>query len=317
MNRPQSFPYQSVDRHGSCGSGRTVPKRAVALSMVALAVPVVAALPAVTRPAGLEPLVWLVALVPVFLLSYHCGWRGAAAGSLAGVGVLAVTQVVVPALTSEPLPRWGSLVAVGSTYLLVCAAAGVLAESLHRSRDRAEALALTDELTGIPNRRHVRLVLEHDFAAAQRGRPLTVALFDLDRFKEYNDRHGHPAGDEALRRFATVLHAATRQMNTSGRYGGEEFLTVLSETDVEASLNFVERVRGVARDLDLPVGSITVSTGVASYHPGMETPDDLVAAADAAMYEAKSQGGDRVCVAEAPPNRSHSAHTRAGSAAGG
>lgn len=270
------------------------------LCVAALAIPVAVTVLAPIRPDGLEPLVWLVALVPVFLLANYRGWRGAALGAVAGLVVLTVTQGGLFLVAEEVGPQWGALLAIATVYAAICAGAGALAESLHLSRERAEALALTDELTGIPNRRHVRLVLEHDFASAQRGRPLTIAFFDLDRFKLYNDEHGHAAGDVALQLFAGMLHAVTRRMNTSGRYGGEEFLAVLSETDAEASLVFVERVLRKTRALDLPAGSISVSAGVASYHPGMHTADDLVAAADAALYTAKAAGGNAIRVAEQP-----------------
>lgn len=78
------------------------------------------------------------------------------------------------------------------------------------------------------NRRHALVALAQEFAAAQRGRPLAVVMFDLDDFKRYNDLHGHAAGDEALRAFASVLHQTTRQMNLSARLGGEEFVSILS-----------------------------------------------------------------------------------------
>jgi diguanylate cyclase (GGDEF)-like protein len=295
------IPGQGGDQSAlSYGGREAVPRRAIFLCAAALSVPMVVTLLGPLRPEGLEPLIWLVSLVPVFLLAYYRGWRGAALAALAGLVVLITTQGGLLLLMDDAPPQWVALVAIAAVYLAVCAAAGSLAESLHRSRERAEALALTDELTGIPNRRHVCLVLDHDFAAAQRGRPLTVALFDLDRFKLYNDQHGHAAGDRALRLFARMLNDATRRMNRSGRYGGEEFLAVLSETDVESSMIFVERVRRQARSLDLPAGAISVSVGIAAYYPEMETPEDLVAAADGALYQAKSLGGNEVCVA-APP----------------
>jgi diguanylate cyclase (GGDEF)-like protein len=169
---------------------------------------------------------------------------------------------------------------------------------LHRERGRVEKLALTDELTDIPNRRHLRLYLETEFAAAQRGRPLVVVFFDLDRFKQYNDRYGHHAGDDALRLFAGVLQGQTRSMNLSGRFGGEEFVSVLSSCDVAGALVFVERIKKHLREADFPHGRITVSAGIAAYAPTMKDPDDLLRAADAVLYEAKRGEGDGVRVAE-------------------
>jgi diguanylate cyclase (GGDEF)-like protein len=290
---------------GSASQSQTgstpVPLRAIAWSAVALSVPVLNTLLVRGQPQELEFLLWLLALVPAFLLSYYRSWRGVAIALAVGMAVLSTTQVVVVLVVQEIVPQWGALLAVTTAYVAIGLAVGWLSELLHRNRERAEALALTDELTRIPNRRHLRLVLEHDFAAAQRGRPLTVAIFDLDRFKNYNDRYGHAAGDIVLRAFAEMLDAGTRRMNLSGRYGGEEFLAVLSETGLDRALQFVERIRHSTTVLELPAGSISVSAGVASYRPGMRSPDDLIAAADEALYRAKADGGDTVRVAGGEP----------------
>jgi cyclic di-GMP phosphodiesterase len=127
-----------------------------------------------------------------------------------------------------------------------------------------------------------------------RGRPLAVVLFDLDNFKEYNDRYGHAAGDEALKVFGGVLLKTTRQMNLSGRFGGEEFLSVLAESSSEGAMVFAERVRASLRAAGLGLGPLTVSAGVAGYHRGLQTPDELLAGADHALYRAKREGRDCV-----------------------
>jgi diguanylate cyclase (GGDEF)-like protein len=176
----------------------------------------------------------------------------------------------------------------------------LLADRLHGERMRAEELALTDELTGLPNRRYVRLILDREFAAARRGRPLVIISFDLDRFKQYNDRNGHAAGDLALRAVAQSLAGQTRTMNISGRWGGEEFLAVLSSAEIAGALVFVERVKNRLRELQLRGGPLTVSCGLAAYQPGMRTPEDLLAAADAALYEAKAAGVDSLRVYQPP-----------------
>src|SRR5690606_15056905 len=98
-----------------------------------------------------------------------------------------------------------------------------------RLHERIRVLSLTDPLTGLANRRHLSVYLEREFAAARRGRTLSVLLFHLDRFKEYNDTAGHQAGDEALRAFARILRTETRTMNLTARYGGDEFIAVLTE----------------------------------------------------------------------------------------
>src|SRR5690606_9331337 len=157
-------------------------------------------------------------------------------------------------------------------------------------------LSLTDPLVQLPNRRQLDLFLEKEFAAAERGRPLCFVLYDLDRFKQYNDTQGHRAGDVALIRFASVLRTETRAMNLAARYGGEEFATVLSGTDLAGGRAHAERVR--QRCAETFGGEITVSAGVAEYVREMRTPIDLVVAADRALYRAKVGRRNRVCVAE-------------------
>jgi putative two-component system response regulator len=167
-------------------------------------------------------------------------------------------------------------------------------EVLHRDRDEVEDLAFTDLLTGLPNRRHARVFLENEFAAAERGRFLAVVLFDLDSFKQYNDTHGHQAGDEALQLFASVLARTTRKMNLSARFGGEEFVSVLAGSDLEGAYLFADRVRTALRARNLGSPPLTVSAGVAEYRATMGSPEELLAAADQALYAAKRDG--RNCV---------------------
>lgn len=286
---------------------KAVPRSAVAVCVAALSAPLWGAL---LLPPGwlvVAPAFGLLALVPVFLLAYYRGWPGVAVALAAGLVVLALSAALLLLLRGQ-LAVAGAFGTVTLAFVVVAAATGWLSEMLHRGRERAEALALTDELTGLPNRRHLRLVLERDFAAAQRrGRPLSLAMFDLDQFKAYNDRYGHAAGDVALQAFAGMLQARTRRTDLSARYGGEEFLTILAETDIEDALTFVDVLRERIANLELPEGSVTASIGLASHTPGMTTLDDLIAAADKAMYQAKAAGGDTVHVADWHPAQGHPA----------
>jgi diguanylate cyclase (GGDEF)-like protein len=215
----------------------------------------------------------------------------------AGMAVLSVTQVLVLALDLHA-PDWRFLLGLVAIYVAICVALAVVAEMLHRERRMAESLALRDALTGLPNRRHAELLLDSQFAAAMRGHRLAVALFDLDRFKQLNDRHGHAAGDAALQAFAQVLQRNTRRMNLSARFGGEEFLAVLLDGEIAGAVKFVERVLAETRALQLPSGPLTVSAGLAGYEDGMGSHEVLVAAADRALYAAKRDGRDRLAVAE-------------------
>jgi len=277
----------------------SIPIRALILSFAALSIPV---FNAVVLPefAGDEVglLIWLMALVPAFLLTYYRGWQGASLALAMGMAALTLTHVTL-VLAGVRVSNWALLAGIVTAYVAISLGIGWLGELLHVERKKAERMALTDVLTGIPNRRHSVVFLESTFAAARRGVPLTVVLFDLDRFKIFNDTHGHLAGDEALKKVAEVLLDSTRRMNLTARWGGEEFVSVLSETPLDGGVIFAERVLAEIHTA-FPDGSVTVSAGVAAYEKGMDTPARLLTAADGAMYAAKAAGGD--CVRSASPH---------------
>lgn len=273
----------------------SMPRRAVALSAVALIAPVLVSTILPGASEDYELLVWLLLLVPAFLLAYFRGWRGVTAALAVGMLLMVSVQVGL-GLLGYRAPDLPLLIGVVVAYVSIALGIGILSDKLHAERMKAEELALTDELTGLPNRRYVRLTLEREFAAACRGRPLVVVFFDLDRFKAYNDKHGHASGDAALRAVAHALSTQTRAMNISGRWGGEEFLAVLSSAEIAGALVFVERVKNKLREVELRGGPITMSCGLAAYQPGIRCAEDLLAAADAALYEAKAAGLDSLRV---------------------
>ncbi len=275
---------------------RHIPLRALWLSFAALSIPVSAAMffPAwASEDTGL--LMWLTALVPAFLLTYYRGWQGASLALAMGMAALVLTQVAL-VLGGIKVHNWALLTGVVFVYLATSLGIGWVTELLHVERRRAERLALMDPLTGMPNRRHSVVFIEAAFAAAKRGIPFAVVLFDVDRFKAFNDTRGHLAGDEALKTIAEVLVGSTRKMNLTARWGGEEFLSMLSDTPVEGAKIFAERVLSEIHQA-FPDGSLTLSAGVARFTEKMDTPTRLLAAADQAMYEAKAAGGDCVRVA--------------------
>lgn len=279
---------------------RALPLRALVLSLGALAIPVAAAFlfpGQVLEDSG--PLIWLTALVPAFLLTYYRGWGGASAGLAAGMAVLSLTHAVV-VITGRGAPNWGLLLGVVTALIAICLGVGWMAELLHRERRAAESMALTDPLTGLANRRHAELILDTQCAAAERGMPLSVVLFDLDRFKDVNDRHGHAQGDRVIQRFAEVLREGSRRMDLAVRWGGEEFLLILPASAPLDSKMVVERALEVFRETRFPWGQVTASAGVAGYQKGMGGSDVLVATADSALYRAKAEGRDRVVVAQGP-----------------
>jgi len=276
----------------------TVPARALLLSLLSLCVPIVASatLPQWTSD-DVGVLVWLLALVPGFLLSYYRGWQGAALALAGGMAALSIAQVVL-LLVHATAPRPEVLLGMVVVLSAVSLGSGTVSTLFYRMLARAERMALTDPDTGMPNRRHAILEVEKAFAAAQRGAELSVALFDLDHFKRVNDRHGQAEGDEVLVSFADLLQSITRAMHVTARFGGDEFVAVLRGVAPDGARIYAERVRQRFSELALPCGPVTVSAGVAGYEPGMAAPDVLLAAADQALYRAKDAGRDRVVVLE-------------------
>ena len=172
---------------------------------------------------------------------------------------------------------------------------------LHRLMARQAA---TDGLTGLANRRQLDVALAAEIGRVHRyGGCLSVAFADLDGFKRLNDDFGHAAGDVVLRDFADLVRSTLRQSDVGGRWGGEEFMLLLPETDLDGAVNLVERVRRTleARTILAADGTplrVTASFGVATLQAG-DAGVDLVAAADAALYEAKRRGKNRVVSAGA------------------
>jgi diguanylate cyclase (GGDEF)-like protein len=171
---------------------------------------------------------------------------------------------------------------------------------LRAANDRLDHLANVDELTGLANRRAIMRTLEDACARShQDGSPVSLLMLDLDRFKALNDRYGHQAGDEVLRRVADAVAATCRDGDQVGRYGGEEIMVVLAQTDGVAAESMAERCRLVVEQLDIPYGErhlrLTTSGGVATLAEG-ETAAALISRADEAMYRAKRAGRNRVIV---------------------
>jgi two-component system cell cycle response regulator len=162
--------------------------------------------------------------------------------------------------------------------------------------DTCEEAAFTDHLTGLANRRRFERQLEREAGRSLRyNRPFCLLLIDIDNFKAVNDTYGHEAGDEAIRRLANSLQAGTRGIDLAARIGGEEFAVILPETHFGGGLELAERLRSAVREIEIPVvGYITSSFGVAEFPLHAQTERELIAVADAALYEAKRRGRDRV-----------------------
>ncbi|MBE1427071.1 diguanylate cyclase (GGDEF)-like protein [Desulfomicrobium macestii] len=165
---------------------------------------------------------------------------------------------------------------------------------LRRHNHELARISRTDALTGLANRMAIMEALDSELQRAHRyGRPLSIAMLDLDHFKMINDGHGHLAGDRVLKQVGNILARMVRTTDTAGRWGGEEFLALFPESDPDHALEASERIRKSMHETDFgSVGRCTISIGVASYVPG-DSADTLLQRADTALYQAKKQGRDR------------------------
>ncbi len=172
---------------------------------------------------------------------------------------------------------------------------------LRSSLAEMQLLSLEDPLLGVGNRRAMEVDLNFTEAEARRhDKSFAVALLDIDFFKRFNDRYGHQAGDVALHQVAQTIKATVRESDRVFRYGGEEILVLMPETEIEAAIQCVERVREAVERMELenadaPLGTLTVSAGVEAAQAGSW--QGMVAAADEALYKAKNGGRNRVCSA--------------------
>jgi diguanylate cyclase (GGDEF)-like protein len=162
--------------------------------------------------------------------------------------------------------------------------------------------ALTDALTGCYNRRSFEMQLDRELQMARRQhQPLSLAMLDLDRFKQLNDSVGHDAGDAALRKLADCFRQELRGVDSAARFGGDEFAVILPQAYSEGALLVAERMRERIEQIRIPgFGNLSASIGIATFPSHGTSRAELVVAADAALYRAKRAGRNRVCVAESP-----------------
>lgn len=178
-------------------------------------------------------------------------------------------------------------------------------EKIARLQKELEDLSFKDSLTNVANRRMFDSVMQVEWTNARRSsRPLSIIMFDIDYFKQYNDLYGHLQGDECLRQVAVLLEsAASRPRDFFARYGGEEFIMVLPETDAESAATVAERCRKLILEARIPHEAspvsrfLTISMGAATVTPSADDKvEDFVAIADRLLYRAKEGGRDRVVI---------------------
>ncbi len=171
--------------------------------------------------------------------------------------------------------------------------------TLALQNEKLERLSITDGLTMLYNRRHIMEILTQEARRSRRqGYPLSVLMIDVDNFKQFNDTHGHLAGDEALKQVASMLLESTRDVDFVARYGGEEFLVMLRDTPIDGAVHVAERIRSCMEEKPISVSGtqagVTVSIGAAALPKKSDDPESVIANADAALYQAKRSGRNRV-----------------------
>ena len=168
-------------------------------------------------------------------------------------------------------------------------------ERLRRQNEELERLSTSDALTGLHNRRFLTQRLSEELVRSYRHKgSFAVLMADVDEFKKYNDAFGHPAGDEVLKKVATILLNSTRSIDCTARYGGEEFAVLLTDTTGEVAAEVAERIRARVAAQEFAGRKITLSIGIAEFPAHGETAEEVISAADEALYAAKRAGRNRV-----------------------
>jgi diguanylate cyclase (GGDEF)-like protein len=228
-------------------------------------------------------------------------------GILSAVAALGYSLAVVASAPPGPLSLTTlAMLGVNLMALVLLAFVGmVISREQRRARDAAIRLSTIDPLTGLFNRSFFFAAIEREIArCARSGRGFCLVMMDLDELKAVNDRHGHFHGDRVLRGVGEVIRQGVRRIDTAARYGGDEFVVVLPETDPTGAYVVAEKIRQGVESLDvhIPRSDIrpSLSIGVVAYPGDGRTADELIIAADAAMYRSKRGGKNRVTGVQAP-----------------
>jgi len=214
---------------------------------------------------------------------------------------MAIRIFLLPGMSSS---EFGSLCLFAAACVVLCVGQlQCLKRMRHDTREKIEMMTFVDELTGVYNYRYLEQRLTEELQRAKRHNcPLSVVYIDFDNFKLVNDTFGHETGNAVVQRVAQLGRASARGEDFVGRLGGDEFLMVLPQTDSAGALIAAERIKKKLDAMELVASSgeridfLSFSMGIASYPASAQSKDDLIRAADEAMYRAKKAGGDRVCI---------------------
>ena len=218
--------------------------------------------------------------------------------ALAAVASLGYLIALTAGTTAPLAPNTIAIVAINLTALILLAyVAMVIAREQRRARDAAIRLSTVDPLTGLYNRTFFFAAVDREIArSARSGRGFCLLMMDLDELKAINDRHGHFIGDRVLRGVGDVIAEGVRRIDIAARYGGDEFVVLLPETEVTGAYVLAEKIRLGVADLTVPGTEVrsSMSVGVVSFPDDGRTSDELMISADQAMYSSKHAGKNRV-----------------------
>jgi diguanylate cyclase (GGDEF)-like protein len=273
---------------------RMGPRRAPLIFTAICGTLVVSVIVAVSRPVGATPFFYLW---PVLVAGYYLRPRQLAVALV----LFYVGFAGGLALSAETHTKMVLFVGGAASFTLAAVVVNRLRARLDELVDELRSTADRDPLTGLLNRRGFERAFDRDLERARRqALPLALVIFDLDHFKQVNDRFGHAVGDDALRTVANVLLDQGRGGDAVARTGGEEFAAVLLDADLDGALAYARRVAADARLTDSPAGTLGLSAGIVAHGDGLLTREDLMLAGDRLLYAAKAAGRGRAAVEGEP-----------------
>jgi diguanylate cyclase (GGDEF)-like protein len=236
-------------------------------------------------------------LIPIFLVARLGDWTSAWLTAMLAAFAWMVIDVLTSGYTTVLAPLWNTL-----TRFAFFSLALVALRNYQERLTAAQLRALSDPLTGLPNRQYLHIMLGAARARLERhGKPLTLAYLDIDDFKLLNDRHGHNAGDALLKQVARALAEHTRDTDTVARVGGDEFLILLPESPHRVARPVLERVHQALKEIPLPrETALTMSIGACTFHRPQESIEEMMRLADDVMYRVKGTGKNDLRIEDVP-----------------